>query len=31
MMGEIFLLIVVIVLYLLLTIDWQWFKNWMNK
>ena len=30
-MGEIFLLIVVIVVYLLLTIDWQWFKNWMNK
>ena len=30
-MGEIFLLIVVIVLYLILTIDWTWFKNWMNK
>jgi uncharacterized protein involved in outer membrane biogenesis len=30
-MGEIFLLIVVIVLYLILTIDWTWFKDWMNK
>ena len=30
-MGEIFLLIIVIVVYLLLTIDWQWFKNWMSK
>ena len=30
-MDEIFLLIVVIVLYLLLTVDWTWFKNWMNK
>ena len=30
-MGEIFLLIIVIVLYLALTVDWTWFKNWMNR
>ena len=30
-MGEIFLLIVVIVLYLLLTIDWAWIKDWFKR
>ena len=30
-MGLTLLFIIIIVLYLLLTIDWQWFKNWINK
>jgi hypothetical protein len=30
-MGEIFLLIIVIVLYLLLTIDWTWLKDWFKR
>jgi hypothetical protein len=30
-MGEILLLIVVIVLYLLLTIDWTWLKDWFRR
>jgi hypothetical protein len=30
-MGEILLLIVVIVLYLLLTVDWAWLKDWFRR
>ena len=30
-MDEIFLLIVVIVLYLALTIDWTWLRDWFNR
>lgn len=30
-MGEIFLLIIVIVLYLALTIDWASLRDWFNR
>jgi hypothetical protein len=30
-MGEIFLLIIVIVLYLAVTIDWAWLKDWFKR
>jgi len=30
-MGLTLLFIIIIVLYLLLTIDWQWLKNWFRR
>ena len=30
-MGLTFVLIIVIILFLLLSIDWVWLKNWFNR
>ena len=26
-----FVLLIIVIIYLLLNIDWQWFKNWFDK
>ncbi len=30
-MGTVFLLLIIIILFLLLSVDWVWLKNWFNR